>query len=165
MSNALQTNAVLLTEDWCPMLREYNWLLGVSLDGPEEEHDLYRFNKAGHGTWKQVMKSVELLQKNKVEFNILCVLSQANADKPREIYKFFRSIGIDNMQFIPLSEFHGDGTPMPFTIRPEQYGRFLCEVFDLWWPDRRKVRIRFFDNVAESVAGMKPGSCTMHEKL
>ena len=163
VSNALQTNAVLLTEDWCPLFHQYNWLLGVSMDGPEELHDLYRFNKGGRGTWKQVMKSVELLKKNKVEFNILCVLSQANVDKPREIYKFFRSIGIDNIQYIPLSEFHPDGTPMPFTITPEQYGRFLCETFDLWWSERRKVRIRFFDNVAEALAGMKPGTCTMHE--
>lgn len=163
VSNALQTNGVLLTEDWCPLFREYNWLLGVSLDGPEPMHDLYRYNKAGHGTWTQVMKAVELLRKNKVEFNILCVLSQANVDKPREVYKFYRGIGIDNIQFIPLSEFHADGSPMPFTITPEQYGRFLCEIFDLWWSERRKVRIRFFDNVAESLAGMKPGTCTMHE--
>lgn len=163
VSNALQTNAILINEDWCGLLREYNWLLGVSLDGPEEIHDLYRFNKGGRGTWRQVMNGVEILQKNKVEFNILCVLSQANVEKPKELYKFFKGLGIDNVQYIPLSEFHPDGAPMPFTITPEQYGRFLCEMFDLWWPDRRKIRVRFFDNVAEALAGMKPGSCTMHE--
>jgi len=163
VSNALQTNAILIDDDWCDLFRDYNWLLGVSLDGPQEVHDLYRFNKAGRGTWKQAMKGVETLQKNKVEFNILCVLSQANVEKPKELYKFFKGLGVDNVQYIPLSEFDKDGNLMPFTITPEQYGRFLCELFELWWPDRRKMRIRFFDNLAEALAGMKPGSCTMHQ--
>ncbi len=163
VSNALQTNAILIDENWCGLLRDYNWLLGVSLDGPEEVHDLYRFNKGGRGTWRQVVRGVEILQKHKVEFNILCVLSQANVERPRELYRFFKSLGVDNVQYIPLAEFQADGTPMPFTITPAQYGRFLCEIFELWWPDRRKIRIRFFDNVAEALAGIKPGSCTLHE--
>jgi len=163
VSNALQTNAILIDRNWCKLFGQYQWLVGVSLDGPEQVHDLYRFNKEGRGTWKRVMAAVELMQAEKVEFNILCVLSQANVDKPRELYRFFRQLGIDNIQYIPLSEFDRQGEPLPFTITPEQYGRFLCETFDLWWPDRRKVRIRFFDNLAEALAGQKPGSCTLHE--
>jgi serine-type anaerobic sulfatase-maturating enzyme len=163
VSNSLQTNAVLIDRDWCALFREYNWLLGVSLDGPEEVNDLYRFNKAGHGTWKRVMQSVELLQVEKVEFNILCVLSQANVSKPKELYRFYRKLGIDNLQFIPLAEFDGAGNALPYTITAAQYGRFLTEVFDEWWPERRNVRIRFFDNIAEALAGQKPGTCTMHE--
>jgi len=126
-------------------------------------HDLYRFNKAGAGTWRKVMAGVECMKKHGVEFNALCVLSQANVGKAAEIYRFFRSLGIDYIQYIPLSEFDGLGQPLPFTITPEQYGRFLCETFDLWWPDRRKVRIRYFDNIAEALAGQKPGACTLHE--
>lgn len=163
VSNSLQTNAVLLDKNWCDLFRTYQWLLGVSLDGPEEINDRFRFNKEGRGTWKRVMQSVELLTTERVEFNILCVLSQANVEKPKEIYRFYRSLGIDNIQFIPLAEFDGNGNRLPFTITPEQYGRFLCEVFELWWPERRKVRIRVFDNIAEAVAGQKPGNCTMHE--
>lgn len=163
VSNALQTNAIVVDESWCDLFHEFHWLLGVSLDGPQEMHDLYRYDKGGRGTWKQVMRGVEVLQKKKVEFNILCVLSQANVDKPKELHRFFKGIGVDNVQYIPLSEFDADGARMPFTITPEQYGRFLCEMFELWWPDRRKFRIRFFDNLAEALAGMRPGSCTMHE--
>jgi uncharacterized protein len=163
VSNSIQTNAILIDKNWCDLFHTYNWLLGVSLDGPEAMHDLYRFNKGGQPTWRKVVNAVELLQAENVEFNILCVLSQANVEKPRELYKFFRELGVDNVQYIPLSEFEPDGRPMPFTITPEQYGRFLCETFDAWWPDRRKMRIRFFDNVAESLAGQKPGSCTLHE--
>ena len=163
VGNSLQTNAVLLDKNWCDLFRSYQWLLGISLDGPEDVNDRFRFNKEGRGTWKRVMESVELLKKNAVEFNILCVLSRANVDRPKDLYKFYRSIGIDNIQFIPLAEFDAAGNPLPFTITPEQYGRFLVEVFELWWPERRKVRIRAFDNIAEAVAGQKPGTCTMHE--
>jgi uncharacterized protein len=163
VSNAMQTNGVLLDQNWCDLFRDTNWLLGVSLDGPEDINDKYRYNKEGHGTWKRVMQSIELLQKNKVEFNILCVLSQANVEKPRELYRFYRSLGVDNVQYIPLAEFDGAGNALPYTITAEQYGRFLCETFDVWWPDRRKMRVRFFDNIAEALAGQKPGTCTMHE--
>jgi uncharacterized protein len=163
VGNAMQTNGVLLNDRWCELFKQYNWLIGISIDGPEPVHDLYRYNKQGAGTWRKVMAGVECMKKHGVEFNALCVLSQANIGKAAEIYKFFRAQGIDYIQYIPLSEFDGLGQPMPFTITPEQYGRFLCETFDLWWPDRRKVRIRYFDNIAESLAGQKPGACTLHE--
>lgn len=163
VSNALQTNGTLLDRDWCELFRTYQWLVGLSLDGPEEANDRYRFNKEGRGTWKRVVEKVELLARERVEFNILCVLSQANVDRPKELYRFFRGLGVENLQFIPLAEFDGEGNPLPFTITPQQYGRFLCEVFDLWWPERRRVRVRFFDNIAEALAGHKPGNCTMHE--
>ena len=163
VSNALQTNGVLIDENWCSLFKQYNWLLGISVDGPEEINDLYRFNKEGRGTWKRVIRSIETLQEHGIEFNCLCVLNQANIEKPNEIYNFFQSLEVDNIQFIPLAEFDSNGNPLPFTITPQQYGRFLCEIFELWWPHRRKVRIRFFDNTAEALAGMKPGTCTMHE--
>jgi serine-type anaerobic sulfatase-maturating enzyme len=163
VSNAMQTNGILLNDRWCELFKQYQWLIGISIDGPETVHDRYRFNKQGAGTWRKVMAGVECMKKHGVEFNALCVLSQANVDKPAELYKFFRSMGIDYIQYIPLSEFDGSGQPLPFTITPEQYGRFLCETFDLWWPERRKVRIRYFDNLAEALAGQKPGSCTLHE--
>ncbi|MGE5568912.1 MAG: anaerobic sulfatase maturase [Rhodospirillales bacterium] len=163
VSNALQTNGILIDNAWCELFREFRFLLGVSIDGPEEVHDAHRVNKAGHGTWRQVMRAIETLQKNKVEFNVLCVLSRANVEKPKELYRFFRGLGIDYVQYIPLSEFDSEGNLLPFTITPEQYGRFLTETFDLWWPDRRRMRIRFFDNLAEALAGQKPGSCTLHE--
>jgi uncharacterized protein len=163
VSNAIQTNGVLLNERWCEIFREYNFLVGLSLDGPEAVHDLYRRNKEGRGSWKQVIRTVELLQKRRVSFNALCVVSTANVDRPKELYRFYKSLGIDYLQFIPLAEFDADGQPREFTPSPEQYGRFLCEMFDLWWPDIRRVRIRFFDNLAEALAGQKPGACTMHE--
>jgi uncharacterized protein len=163
VSNAIQTNGILLDKHWCDLFREYEWLVGVSLDGPEAVNDRYRVHKEGRGTWKRVIESIGLLQRERVEFNILCVLSQANVEQPKELYRFFRGLGIAHMQFIPLAEFDGQGNPLPYTISADQYGRFLRELFEVWWPDRRRVRIRFFDNLAEALAGQKPGTCTMHE--
>jgi uncharacterized protein len=162
-SNAIQTNGILIDDEWCSLFRECNWLVGISLDGPEAAHDRYRRNRQGQGTWTKVMKGLECLKRNKVEFNVLCVLSQANVERPGETYRFFRSLGAEYIQYIPLAEFDECGGPLPFTITPEQYGRFLCQTFDLWWPDRRRVQIRYFENVAEALAGRKPSTCTMHE--
>jgi len=163
VSNAMQTNGLLLDDRWCDLFKQYNWLIGVSIDGPESVHDRYRFNKQGAGTWRKVMNAIDLLKKHGADFNVLCVVSQANVAKASELYRFFRSLAIDYIQYIPLSEFDGLGQPSPLTITAEQYGRFLCEMFDLWWPERRKVRIRYFDNIAEALAGQKPSTCTMHE--
>jgi uncharacterized protein len=163
VANAMQTNGILLDDRWCELFKKFQWLIGISIDGPEPLHDLYRADKRGAGTWRKVMKGVELLKKHNVEFNALCVVSQANVDKAAEVYRFFRSLGIDYVQYIPLSEFDALGQPLPYTITAEQYGRFLCQTFDLWWPERRKMRIRYFDNLAEALAGQKPGTCTLHE--
>jgi uncharacterized protein len=163
VSNSIQTNGILIDDDWCGLFREYRWLVGVSLDGPQEMHDAYRRNKAGQGTWRQVMRGIEILGKNQVEFNVLCVLSQANVGRPKELYRFFRGLGVDYIQYIPLAEFDGDGNPLPPSITAEQYGRFLVETFELWWPERRKARIRCFDNLAEALAGRSPGDCSLLE--
>jgi uncharacterized protein len=163
VSNSLQTNGILLDEAWCELLRDYNFLVGLSLDGPEDAHNAYRVNKNGRGTWARVMEAAELLRRQRVEFNILCVLSKANVASGRELYSFFRKLGIANLQFIPLAEFNPDGSPTDYAISAEDYGRFLCEVFDVWWPERRQVRVRFFDNLAEAAAGRKPANCTLHD--
>ena len=162
VSNALQTNGVLLDHNWCTLFREYDWFLGISLDGPEAVHDVYRYNKQGRGTWRRVMETVELLQKTGVPFNILCVVSRANAADAKGLYRFFKGLGIDNLQFIPLAEFDSCGKPYEFSLTPEQYGQFLLDLFDAWWPDRHKIHVRFFDNIAESLSGRKPSTCTMH---
>ena len=165
IGNALQTNGTLLNEDWARFFRRYNFLLGVSIDGPREIHDAHRVTATGKGSFDLVMRKIGHLRNHDVDFNILTVLHQGNVDKPRELMAFYARAGFDYVQFIPGMDFHAGSPEAParYLITAEQYGRFLCETFDLWWPDRRKVRIRFFDNIAEALAGQKPGSCTMHE--
>jgi uncharacterized protein len=162
VSNAIQTNAILIDDEWCSLFREYSFLVGASLDGPEEVHDRYRWNKGRQGTWRKVMQGIEALGRNGVEFNILCVVSQANVAQARALYQWFRREGFEFIQYIPLAEFDKEGSALPFTVTPQQYGRFLVDTFDSWWPERRKVRVRFFDNILEALAGCVPGNCTMH---
>lgn len=163
ISNALQTNGTLVDDDWAKFFAANRWLIGLSLDGPQEVHDAYRVNKAGHGTWAKVMQALETMQRHGVEFNILCVLSQANVGRARELYEFFRSLKVGHVQYIPLAEFQPDGSKSEFAITPEQYGEFLVQTFELWWPDRRTMRIRCFDNLAEALAGHPPGTCTLQK--
>ena len=163
VGNSIQTNGVLLDSGWCDLFRKYGFLVGLSIDGPEDVHDLYRFDRQRRGTWTRVMRGLRRLQQHGVDFNVLCVVSKANVGRAAEVYRFFRSLGVEHMQFIPLAEFAADGTPLDSTISAAEYGAFLCELFDAWWPERRTVRVRFFDNVAEAIAGLKPGCCTMHD--
>src|SRR6185312_5598659 len=163
VSNSIQTNGILIDRDWCDLFRDYSFLVGLSLDGPEELHDRYRFNKAGHGTAAKVVDTLHMLQNRQIEYSVLCVVSQANVAHAAEVFAFFRKLGVGYVQFIPCAEFQPDGTPMPFTISADEYGKFLCEIFDLWWPERRQMGVRFFDNIAEALAGRRPGTCTMHE--
>jgi len=161
VSNSIQTNGLVINEEWAEFLAEHKWLVGLSLDGPEQVHDRYRRNRGGGGSWRQAMRALKILQEHKVELNILCVVSRAGVGQARELYRFFRSCGAGNLQFIPLAEFDSEGRPLEFTPAPAEYGRFLLELFEIWWPERRRVRIRFFDNLAEALAGRRPGSCAM----
>lgn len=161
VSNSLQTNATLLDERWCEIFARYKFLVGVSLDGPQEVHDAYRLRRGGQGSWRRVMDSVDLLQRNGIELNVLCVVSQVNVGKAKELYRFFRGLGVEFIQYIPIAEFEPSGAPRPWSVSAQEYGRFLAETFRLWWPNRRHVRIRFFDNLAEALAGLSPGSCSL----
>jgi uncharacterized protein len=116
VSNSIQTNGTLLTPEWCALFRTYHFLVGVSLDGPKDVHNAYRLNKARHGTWNAVMDALRLLQRERVEFNVLTVVSQANVRRPVELYRYFRDLGVDYLQFIPLVEYQRGGTPEAFTI-------------------------------------------------
>ncbi len=122
ISNSIQTNGILLTEEWCRLFRDYEFLVGLSLDGPRDVHDAYRVKKGGQGTWEQVMAAMKLLQRERVEFNILAVVSQANVRRAAEVYRFFRELGVEYLQFIPLVEYRADGSLEPFSITGEQYG-------------------------------------------
>jgi len=164
VSNALQTNGILIDDAWCQFLRQYQWLVGISMDGNQQMHDTYRRNRGGEGTWKKVMRGIERMTKHKVDFNVLCVISQTNVHQPEALYEYFQQLGVEYLQFIPLAEFTPTGQLQPYAITAQEYGDFLVRLFDRWWPDHQHVRIRFFDNLAEAVAGYMPGNCVMHER-
>jgi uncharacterized protein len=139
IQNTLQTNGTLLDDEWCEFLRENKFLVGLSLDGPREMHDRYRVDRAGRPTFDRVMNAVRLMQKHKVDFNILCTVNAANGDHPLDVYRFFRDeAGAEYLQFIPVVErvsergFQEGNIVTDRSVGPGQYGRFLIEIFDEW---------------------------------
>lgn len=153
IANALQTNGTLLNEEWCRFLHENHWLVGISIDGPEDFHDEYRLNQGHKPTFQSVMRGINLLKRFDVEWNAMAVVNDYNADYPLEFYHFFKQIGCQYLQFTPIVERlvqHSDGrhladlndkdAPMaPFSVTPRQWGDFLCTVFDEWVQDRKSV--------------------------
>ena len=167
--NALQTNGVLVDEDWARFLRDWRFLVGVSIDGPAEVHDRYRRDRAGSPTHDRVMAGIESLRRFGVEFNVLVVVSQANVHAPRETFRWLVGQGFDNLQFIPCVEPAAGasvraGGLTPESITPAEYGSFMNGVFDAWLEAGfRKVRVRSLDNLAQMLLGMPSESCQLAE--
>lgn len=177
ISNAFQTNGVLIDDEWCEFFRENQFLVGISIDGPEHIHDFYRVDRGGKPSFKKVMKGLEALKRNEVDFNTLTVLSKANQDHPLEVYRFLKEIGSMVMQFIPLVErltpnpsplkmvlpVH-DGSLAEWSVEPEAFGQFLIAIFEEWvHHDVGKHYVQLFDVSLESWMGMPASLCWFRE--
>lgn len=160
ITNALQTNGVLLDDEWGQFLHDNRFLVGISIDGPEKIHDRYRIDRAGRPTFNAVMRGLQVLQRHKVEYNVLTVVQRANAGKAKEIYKFFKGLGVEYMQFIPIVERAHNGTlagapqvdmdpenaVTSWSVSPRAYGKFLNDLFDIWFRhDIGRIYVQFFD--------------------
>jgi uncharacterized protein len=172
--NTLQTNGTLLDDDWCDFFKENNFLIGISLDGPRELHDVYRKDKGGKPTFDKVMSGVRLLQKHKVDFNVLTTVNRANADHPLEVYRFLRDeVGTDWIQFIPVVEriaadgrrlYQEGGEVSDRSVRAEQFGAFLSAIFDEWvMNDVGRIFVQTFEAVLRNWAMMPSGMCVFEE--
>ena len=167
VSNGLQTNAILLDDpDWARFLREYNFLVGVSLDGPAIYHDHYRQYANGAGTHERVMRSLATLDEHRVEYNILCVINSVTAQHAIEIYDYFVSQGYGFLQFIPCVEVDPrTGELTEFSVGPEQFGDFLCELFDRWYNGGHpEASIRDFEAILAVYLGQEAPLCCYQEK-
>ncbi len=150
ISNALQTNATLIDEEWASFFKKYNFLIGVSLDGPKEINDQRRVTGHGMGSYDRVMRGINHLRAHQVDFNILTVVHEDNVGKAKELMPFYEQEGFSHIQFIPCMDFRSQDPSQPghYVITPEQYGQFLCDVFDVWYNDGNPTTsIRFFDNM------------------
>ena len=160
----LQTNGYTLDEGWASFFREEGFLLGVSLDGTIHTHDRYRKNAAGEGSFARVMEGIDALRKWDVPFNILMVVTRDVAVAVDRVYRFLRKQGFEHLQFIPCLDPLEGGAGQGYSLRAEDYGNFLCRLFDLWYEDIRKgspVRIRQFDNYVDILCGYEPEACDM----
>ena len=155
VERTLQTNGVLLDDEWCAFLAENDYLVGLSLDGPRELHDAYRHDRGGRPVFDRVVAAARRLQKHGVEFNVLCTVNAANAGHPLEVYRFFRDeLGARFIQLIPIVEVETpphDGLPGTVTdrsVQPDDYGSFLNAIFDEWVRhDVGEMFVQIFDGV------------------
>ncbi len=161
VGNSIQTNAMLIDSEFAKLFHDYNFLLGISLDGPKEIHDYYRQQYNGNGTFDKVIEAIEILKDNKVEFNILTVVSDLTSKKPDEIYDFFLDKQFHFLQFIPAVDFDiNTKQPISYSVNPYDYGDFLCKLFDRWFNNGNPITsIRTFDNIATIYAGINSEAC------
>ena len=175
IDNVIQTNGTLLTDEWCEFFAQNHWLVGISIDGPQPDHDHYRLTAAEKPSWKKVMQGIKLLKKHGVEWNAMAVVNAYNANHPLEFYRFFKENGCQFLQFTPIVERltrHEDGRTLASladkdeislseaSVAPEQWGYFLCAIFDEWVrKDVGKIFVEIFDCTLANWMGISPGIC------
>lgn len=174
IDNTIQTNGTLLTDEWCEFFKEHNWLVGISIDGPQEFHDEYRRTASDKPSWQKVMRGIRLLRKYGVEWNAMAVVNDFNAGYPLEFYHFFKEMGAKYIQFAPVVErmaAHSDGRHLAtlvdqecpvadFSVSPAQWGDFLCAIFDEWVRhDVGQTYVEIFDCTLANWVGERPGIC------
>jgi uncharacterized protein len=175
IDNVIQTNGTLLTDEWCEFFAQNHWLVGISIDGPQEYHDHYRVTPDGKPSWEKVMQGISLLKKHRVEWNAMAVVNAYNAEHPLEFYHFFRDNGCQYLQFTPIVERlteHEDGRTLASladdreipladaSVTPQQWGNFLCTIFDDWVRhDVGKTFVEIFDCTLANWMGVLPGIC------
>ena len=175
IDNVIQTNGTLLTDEWCEFFAKNHWLVGISIDGPQEYHDHYRVTPAGKPSWEKVMQGISLLKKHRMEWNAMAVVNAYNAEHPLEFYHFFRDNGCQYLQFTPIVERlteHEDGRTLASladdreipladaSVTPQQWGNFLCTIFDDWVRhDVGKTFVEIFDCTLANWMGVLPGIC------
>jgi len=165
INNSLQTNGLLITQEWAKFLAQNNFLVGLSLDGPKEMHDMQRVDASKKGSYKQVMDASKVFDKYNVEYNILSVITANTARHATQAYNFFKKNGFKYLQFIPcldpLDEQPGGND---YSLTPSRFTEFLKVTFDLWfrdWMNKDGISIRFFDNLISMMVGYPPESCGM----
>lgn len=176
IDNCLQTNGLLLNDEWCEFLAENRFLVGISIDGPQPIHDTYRHDATCQPTFNRVMQAIRLLQKHGVEWNAMAVVTSLSMKRPREFYQFFKSIGCQYLQFTPVVErikerdkeqrlvagSESGGMLTAESVTPEGWGDFLCGVYDEWvQQDVGRVFVQTFDAVLANWVGEQPGVCSL----
>lgn len=165
ISYALQTNGLALDDDWAAFLAANDFLVGLSLDGDKDIHDLHRLDAGGKSTFNRVVKNAHLLARHGVRYNLLTVVTAATARHIRRIYRYFMKNGFVHQQYIPCLDPLGEERGRHrHSLTPEAYGSFLTRLFDAWLADveaERFVYIRYFENLAGLLLGHPPESCGM----
>lgn len=173
--NTIQTNATLINDDYATFFKENNFLVGVSIDGPQDIHDNFRNDKCGDPTFLKVMRGIELLHRYAVDFNTLTTINKASEGRGLEVYQFLKSIGSHYMQFMPVFEYvnqknnivspeNENSILANWSVNPVEYGKFMCDIFDCWVKyDVGSYFVNLFDSTLANYCGLNPGSCIYSE--
>ena len=177
VDNCIQTNATLLDDEWCKFLGKHRFLVGVSIDGTREMHDAWRKTSNGESSFRDVVRGIRLLEKYGIEWNAMATVNAINVEHPLEFYRFFRDeLECRYLQFTPVVEriskeggverlMHAEelgGEVTPYSITAEQWGRFLCAIFDEWVRnDVGTTFVQLFDTTLANWVGAPSGVCTM----
>ena len=165
ITNVVQTNGILINEEWSKFLSQNNFLVGISLDGPKDIHDSNRVDDNNKGTFKKVMNAISLFNKYKVEYNVLCVVNAYVARHPKKVYEFFKMNKINYLQFIPcIDPLNEESNSYKYSLKPSRYTYFLNSTFDLWYNDicdGNAISIRYFDNLVSMFMGYRAEACGM----
>src|SRR5574340_205140 len=163
VTNALQTNATLVDDEWAAFFAEHGFLVGVSIDGPAELHDRYRVDGARQPSYERAAAGLRLLLNHGVECNALVTVNRGNCEQPRRVYQHLVDLGFRHLQFLPVVERESrEGRKAtPWSVRGEAYGQFLCEVFDYWArQDVGRVYVQLFESALNGWLGRPPTLCT-----
>lgn len=173
ITNSLQTNGLLLTDEFCQFFKEHNFLIGISIDGPESLHNATRLAAGGEPTFARVLQGIEKLHRFGVEFNTLSAVSSFSEGRGVETYRFLKSIGSHFMQFLPVAEFRRDGVVVPpeaegeraeWSVSAMGYGRFLKDIFEEWVvQDVGNYYVQMFDATLANWCGAQAGVCSFNE--
>ena len=160
IANSIQTNATMISPDLAAHFATYRFLAGCSLDGPPAMHDLYRRTRFDQPTQHLVLKGIHTLRSQGVAVNALVLVSQANVHDPLQVYAYLKKQGFTFIQFVPCVEFDAQGTPLPFSISGEEWGRFMLAIFHSWFEqDRGRISIRLFESILSSLVWGQAGEC------
>lgn len=168
IENTIQTNGMVIDEEWAQFLAENHFLAGLSLDGPPKVHNQYRKTVKGEDTFEQIMHTISLFEQYKVDYNVLSVVTNTAVKKASHLYRFFKNHGFKYVQLIPCMDEEnrlGTSGKEGFAVEPVQYGKFLCEIFDLWYEDFKngyRMDIRMFSNLAQMAVGYPAEQCGMN---
>ncbi len=167
VSNAIQTNGTLLNRDWANFFNDNDFLVGVSLDGPQSIHDYYRRDIGAKGTWSKVHEGAKLCLKQGVATNILSCVTPHSQNHSIELYDYYKREGFRYLQFIPVIETDKNGEPTSFSVAGKAYGKFLTQMFNHWLSDfengQPTMSIRLFDTLFFTVLGRSAPECSLHE--
>lgn len=163
INHCLQTNGMLINQSWAKFFKVNDFKVGVSIDGPEAFHDVFRKTKERTGSFSKVIAAIELLQGYEIPLGIVVVVHAVNAQYPKEIFDFAKHLGVKKIQISPCVETE-DGSRTSFSVKPKEFARFICKIYDLWVKEGDAgIEIGYVNDIVDTFLGMEARNCILSD--